>query len=313
MKNLQKIFVAGKTGMVGSAIIRCLEKMGGANIIAPSSKELDLTRQSNVEDFFKEMKPDFVYVAAARVGGIYANNNFSADFIYSNLAIQNNIIHSAYLFGVKKLLFLGSSCIYPKLAPQPIKEEYLLTGALEPTNEAYAIAKIAGIKMCQHYNKQYGTNFISAMPTNLYGPMDNYNLLNAHVLPALLRRIHEAKLANTPEVMIWGSGQPLREFMHVDDLARACVFLMANYSESEHINVGSNQEISISSLALMIKEIVDYKGNLRFDPSKPDGSPRKLMDSSRIRSLDWAPSIDLFEGIKSTYEDFKQLKTYRDK
>jgi GDP-L-fucose synthase len=308
-----KIFVAGRTGMVGSAIIRCLEKKGYSNIIAPSSKELDLTRQTDVEDFFTSCRPDLVYVAAARVGGIYANNEFSADFIYSNLCIQNNIIHSAYKFKTKKLLFLGSSCIYPKHTQQPIKEEYLLTGPLEPTNEAYAIAKIAGIKMCQHYNKQYKTNFITAMPTNLYGPKDNYNLLNAHVLPALIRKFHEAKLNKTPEVIIWGTGSPLREFMHVDDLADSCIFLMNNYSGSSHINVGSGQEISIKELAHMIKRIVGYTGLLKLDTTKPDGPPRKLMDSTKINELGWKASIGLEEGITATYQEFQTLKEYRDK
>jgi GDP-L-fucose synthase len=311
-KNL-KVFVAGKTGMVGSSIIRSLQRKGFTSIIAPPSKELDLTYQPAVEEFFSIQKPDLVFLAAAKVGGIYANNEYPADFIYSNLCIQNNVIHSAYKNKVKKLLFLGSSCIYPKLTQQPIKEEYLLTGPLEPTNEAYAIAKIAGIKMCQFYNKQYGTEFITAMPTNLYGPGDNYNLLNAHVLPALIRKFHEAKVNNSAEVVIWGTGKPLREFMHVDDLADACVFLMENYKGDTHVNIGSGQEVSIAALAGMIKEIVNFKGELKLDPSKPDGTPRKLMDSTKLSGLGWRPSIDLYEGIASTYKEFQNLTTYRDK
>lgn len=308
-----KIFVAGKTGMVGSSIIRALKVRGFENIIAPSSAELDLTRQEKVEDFFLEQKPDLVFLAAAKVGGIYANNEFPGDFIYSNLCIQNNVIHSSYKSGVKKLLFLGSSCIYPKLTQQPIREEYLLTGALEPTNEAYAIAKIAGIKMCYYYYKQYGCNFISAMPTNLYGPGDNYNLLNAHVLPALIRKFHEAKINDALEMTIWGTGKPLREFMHVDDLADACVFLMENYDQPDHINIGSGQEVSIADVALVIKDIVGFEGACKFDSSKPDGTPRKLMDSSRLHSLGWKSKISLKEGIAKTYEDFQRGKYFRDR
>lgn len=313
MNKSSKIFVAGKTGMVGSAIIRELRKRGFDNIVAPASKELDLTIQSAVDTFFQKEKPEYVFMAAAKVGGIYANNTYPADFIYSNLCIQNNVIHSAYKQGTKKLLFLGSSCIYPKLTQQPIKEEYLLTGPLEPTNEAYAIAKIAGIEMCKFYNKQYGTDFITAMPTNLYGPGDNYNLENAHVLPALIRKFHDAKKSGASEVVVWGSGTPLREFMHVDDLANACVFLVENYKSDSHINVGSGQEVSIGQLAQMIKEIVGFKGGLTLDKSKPDGTPRKLMDSSKLHGLGWQPQISLAEGIQRTYAEFKELKEFRDK
>lgn len=314
MMNLDaKIFVAGKTGMVGSAIIRNLQKQGFKNIIAPSSSELDLTRLEKVESFFSEYRPDYVFLAAAKVGGIYANNQYPADFIYSNLCIQNNVIHSAYKFSVKKLLFLGSSCIYPKHTQQPIKEEYLLTGPLEPTNEAYAIAKIAGIKMCYYYSQQYGVNFISAMPTNLYGPGDNYNLMNAHVLPALIRKFHEAKMNNNKEVVIWGTGKPLREFMHVDDLADACIFLMQNYSDRMHINIGSGSEVSIADLALLIKKIVQFEGDLKLDSTKPDGTPRKLMDSSRLTDLGWKSKISLESGVMDTYREFQAQSSYRDK
>lgn len=312
MKN-KKVFVAGGTGMVGSAIIRSLRKNGFTNIIAPSSSELDLTSQVKVEDFFASQKPEFVYLAAAKVGGIFANNEFPADFIYSNLCIQNNVIHSSYKNGAEKLLFLGSSCIYPKMTQQPIKEEYLLTGALEATNEAYAIAKIAGLKMCEFYNRQYGTNYISAMPTNLYGPGDNYNLQNAHVLPALIRKFHEAKNSGTDKVVVWGTGTPLREFMHVDDLADACIFLMTNYNENAFVNVGSGVEISIRSLAELVKSVVGFEGDLVFDETKPNGTPRKLMDSSRLHQMGWNHKISLEEGLKSTYDAFKVAKAYRDK
>lgn len=308
-----KIFVAGKTGMVGSAIIRALKNRGYTNIIAPTSSELNLTRQDQVEAFFKKEKPEYVFLAAAKVGGIYANNTYPADFIYSNLCIQTNVIHSAYLTGVKKLLFLGSSCIYPKLTSQPIKEEYLLSGYLEPTNEAYAIAKIAGIEMCKFYRQQYGSDFISAMPTNLYGPGDNYNLENSHVLPALLRKFHEAKVNNQDEVVIWGTGSPLREFMHVDDLADACLFLMGSYSDGSHINIGSGEEISISHLAAIINDVVGYRGEIIFDKSKPDGTPRKLMDGSKLSGLGWKPKVALIDGVKKTYQDFSQLAEFRDK
>lgn len=308
-----RIFVAGKTGMVGSAIIRSLEKAGYKNIIAPPSSELDLTRQLDVENFFNLTKPEYVFVAAAKVGGIYANSEYPADFIYSNLCIQNNIIHSAYKAKVSKLLFLGSSCIYPKLTQQPIKEEYLLTGPLEPTNEAYAIAKIAGIKMCQYYNQQYKTNFITAMPTNLYGPGDNYNLQNAHVLPALIRKFHEAKVNSTQDVVIWGTGKPKREFMHVNDLADACLFLMKNYNGNTHINIGSGQEASIEELASLVKDVVNFTGALKFDSTKPDGTPRKLMDSTRLNDLGWKPKVSLKQGIAETYSDFQKLNNFRDK
>lgn len=313
MNKKSKIFVAGKTGMVGSAIIRNLRKKDYSCIVAPSSAELDLTRLEKVEEFFDVERPDVVFLAAAKVGGIYANNSFPGDFIYSNLCIQNNVIHLSYRYNVKKLVFLGSSCIYPKHTQQPIKEEYLLSGPLEPTNEAYAIAKIAGIKMCYYYNKQFGTNFISAMPTNLYGPGDNYNLLNAHVLPALIRKFHEAKINNSSEVIVWGTGSPLREFMHVDDLADGTVFLAENYNGSYHINIGSGEEVSIAKLATIVKDIVGFKGELIFDTTKPDGTPRKLMDSGKINELGWSPSISLEKGIAMTYEDFQNNKNYRDK
>lgn len=313
MEKTSKIFVAGKTGMVGSAIIRALSKLGYSNIIAPSSSELNLTRQEQVEAFFEKEKPEFVFLAAARVGGIYANNTYPGDFIYSNLCIQTNVIHSAYKYDAKKLLFLGSSCIYPKQTPQPIKEEYLLSGYLESTNEAYAVAKIAGIEMCKFYKKQYGKNFISVMPTNLYGPGDNYNYENSHVLPALLRKFHDAKVSSSQEVMVWGSGEPLREFMHVDDLADASIFLMEQYNGEIHINVGSNEEISIAKLALLIKEVINYSGQIIFDKTKPDGTPRKLMDSTKLNTLGWHPKISLVEGIKQTYKDFEKLTHFRDR
>ena len=293
--------------MVGSAIWRNLSKKGYENLIGKTSAELDLRRQDQVEDFFKKENPDYVFIAAAKVGGIMANNIYRADFIYENLSIQNNLIHSAWKFGVKKLLFLGSSCIYPKLAPQPLKEDYLLTGPLEQTNEPYAIAKIAGIKMCESYRRQYGCNFISAMPTNLYGPNDHYDLNNSHVLPALLRKMHEAKLNGQKEVEIWGTGSPLREFLHVDDLAEACIFLMGNYHEELFVNVGYGSDISIKDLALLIKDIIGYEGILTFNSDKPDGTPRKLMDISRIKNLGWTPSISLREGIESTYPDMVRL------
>ena len=304
-----KIYIAGHRGMVGSAIWRALEKTGYTNISGKTSKELDLRNQLAVERFFEEEKPDYVFIAAAKVGGIMANNTYRADFLYENLAIQNNLIHTSWKAGVKKLLFLGSSCIYPKLAPQPLKEEYLLTGPLEPTNEPYAIAKIAGVKMCESYRRQYGANFISAMPTNLYGPNDNYDPQNSHVLPALIRKMHEAKASNSNEVIIWGSGSPLREFLHADDMAAACVFLMENYDEELFVNIGCGQDISIKDLALLVKDIVGFEGNLRFDASKPDGTPRKLMDTGLINSLGWKPLIELREGIERTYREFVQLTT----
>jgi GDP-L-fucose synthase len=298
-----KIYVAGHRGMVGSAIVRYLQQAGFKNIVVRTSNELDLRNQSKVNDFFESERPQFVFLAAAKVGGIHANNTYRAEFLYDNLQLQNNVIHAAYKYNVDKLLFLGSSCIYPKLAPQPLKEESLLTGTLESTNEPYAIAKIAGIKMCEAYRDQYGCNFISAMPTNLYGPNDNYDLNNSHVLPALLRKFHEAKLANQPEVVVWGSGKPMREFLHVDDLAEACVFLMNNYNEKSFVNIGSGIDLSINELALMIKEIVHYPGQLTFDASKPDGTPRKLMDVSKIQSLGWKHKINLREGIQKVYEN----------
>lgn len=302
MEKNTKIYVAGHRGMVGSAIVRKLEERGYSNIITRTSAQLDLKDQENVHSFFEKEKPALVYLAAAKVGGIQANNTFRAEFLYDNLMIAANVIHASYIHKVEKLLFLGSSCIYPKLAEQPIKESSLLTGPLEPTNEPYAIAKIAGIKLCQEYRHQYGCNFISAMPTNLYGPNDNYDLNNSHVLPALLRKFHEAKLNGTPMVEIWGSGTPKREFLHVDDLAEACIFLMDNYNQSGHINVGSGTDLSIKELAETIKSIVGYEGELRLDTSKPDGTLRKLMDNSKLTEMGWQPKIGLTEGISSVYE-----------
>jgi len=281
--------------------------MGYMNLIARTHAELDLTRQRDVEDFFDKERPEYVFLAAARVGGILANSTYPADFIYSNIVVQSNVIHSSYLFGVKKLLFLGSSCIYPRDCPQPMKEEYLLSGYLEPTNEPYAVAKIAGIKMCQSYNRQYGTNYISVMPTNLYGPNDNFDLQNAHVLPALIRKFHEAKVADQKEVVVWGTGSPRREFLYIEDLADACVFFMNNYNSSEIINIGVGKDISIRELALMVKEIVDYNGELVFDTSKPDGTPRKLLDVSKLSSLGWKAKTSLEEGIKKTYEWYAEM------
>jgi GDP-L-fucose synthase len=298
-----KIYVAGHRGMVGSAIVRKLEKEGFSNIVARTSNELDLRDQKAVTDFFEREKPDYVFLAAAKVGGIHANNTYRAEFLYDNLMIQSNVIHSSYKNGVNKLLFLGSSCIYPKLAPQPLKEEYLLTGLLEHTNEPYAIAKIAGIKMCDAYRSQYGCNYISVMPTNLYGPNDNYDLNNSHVLPALLRKFHEARINGTPHVMIWGSGSPMREFLHVDDLADACFYLMQTYNELGFVNIGTGKDVTIKELALLIKEIVGYKGELKFDVTKPDGTPRKLMDVSKLHSFGWKHKIELEHGIRMVYED----------
>ena len=304
MEKTAKIYVAGIYGMVGQAIERCLRTHGFTNIIGHSSKELDLTSQTAVFNFFKAEKPDYVFLAAAKVGGIYANNTYPAEFIYSNLCIQTNIIHSSYIFRVKKLLFLGSSCIYPKFAEQPIKESSLLTAELEPTNEPYALAKIAGIKMCQAYNRQYHTSFISCMPTNLYGPSDNYDLMNAHVLPALLRKVHEAKANAQPSFVVWGTGTPQREFLYVDDLAEACVFLMNEYLHDETINVGSGAEVTIRELAETAAEVVGFKGALIFDHSKPDGTPRKFLDGSRLRALGWQPKVSLRDGITLAYQDF---------
>jgi len=299
-----KIYVAGHNGMVGSAIVRKLVEKGYENIITRNSKELDLRNQQVVADFFAAEQPEYVFLAAAKVGGIIANNTYRADFIYENLAIQNNIIHQSYLTGVKKLLFLGSSCIYPKMAPQPIKEEYLLTGLLEETNEPYAIAKIAGIKMCDAYRAQYGCNFISVMPTNLYGYNDNYHPQNSHVLPAMIRRFHEAKLNHAETVVIWGTGTPRREFLFADDLAEACYYLINNYNEPEPINAGTGVDISIKDLALLVKSIIGFEGKIEFDLTKPDGAPRKLMDVSRLHNAGWKHSINIDEGIKLAYEDF---------
>jgi len=302
MDKKDKIYIAGHRGMVGSAILRRLKKEGFENFVFRTSDELDLRNQQAVADFFLQEKPEYVFLAAAKVGGILANNTYRAEFLYENLAIQNNTIHYSWMNGVKKLLFLGSSCIYPKLAPQPLKEEYLLTGLLETTNEPYAIAKIAGIKMCDAYRSQYGCNFISVMPTNLYGPNDNYDLHNSHVLPALLRKFHEAKMKDDPEVIVWGTGSPRREFLHADDMADASVYLMKNYNEPGLINIGVGDDISIKELAEMIKEITGYRGKLVFDTSKPDGTPRKLMDVSKLTQLGWKASIDLQAGIGSVYK-----------
>lgn len=304
MQKESKIYVAGHRGMVGSAIVRKLKAEGYENIITRSSKELDLRNQLAVSNFFAEEKPEYVFLAAAKVGGIVANNTYRAEFLYDNLQLQNNVIHYSYVNGVKKLMFLGSSCIYPKLAQQPLKEDYLLTGILEPTNEPYAIAKIAGIKMCESYRAQYGCNFISVMPTNLYGYNDNYHPQNSHVLPALIRKFHEAKVENKAEVEIWGTGSPLREFLFSDDLADACFFLMQNYDEAQFINIGVGHDISIKDLALLVKRIVGYEGELTFNTSKPDGTPRKLMDVSKLHSLGWKHKIELAEGIELAYEDF---------
>lgn len=308
MEKNAKIYIAGHRGMVGSAIHRKLAKEGYTDIVTRSSKELDLRDQVAVQAFFDLEKPDYVFLAAAKVGGIVANNTYRADFLYENLAIQNNVIHQSYKHGVKKLMFLGSSCIYPKLAPQPLKEEYLLTGLLEETNEPYAIAKIAGIKMCEAYRAQYGCNFISVMPTNLYGFNDNYHPENSHVLPALIRRFHEAKINNAAQVTIWGSGSPLREFLFADDLAEACYYLMQHYDEPSLINIGTGEDISIKDLALLIKKVIGYEGALTFDSSKPDGTPRKLMDVSKLHKLGWKHKVELEQGIKLAYEDFLDIR-----
>jgi GDP-L-fucose synthase len=304
MEKNAKIYIAGHRGMVGSAIHRKLQKEGYTNIITRVSSELDLRNQNDVAQFFEQEKPEYVFLAAAKVGGIIANNTYRADFLYENLQIQNNIIHSSHLNGVKKLMFLGSSCIYPKLAPQPLKEEYLLTGLLEPTNEPYAIAKIAGIKMCDAYRAQYGCNYISVMPTNLYGYNDNYHPQNSHVLPALIRRFHEAKANNQPDVTIWGTGSPKREFLFADDLAEACYYLMQNYDEEGLVNIGTGEDISIKDLAILIKGIIGFGGEIKFDTSKPDGTPRKLMDVSKLHSKGWKHTIELEDGIKLAYQDF---------
>jgi GDP-L-fucose synthase len=299
-----RIFVAGHNGMVGSAIVRKLEQLGYTNIITMSRSKLNLLDQSEVDSFFRKIGPEYVFLAAAKVGGIKANRDMKADFIYENIMIQTNIIKSSYSYDVKKLLFLGSSCIYPKMCEQPIKEEYLMTGELESTNDAYAIAKITGIKMCQSYNEQYGTNFISVMPTNLYGPNDNYDLNNSHVLPAMIRKFHEAKLEGKESVEIWGTGTPKREFLYVDDLADACVFLMNNYSGSEILNIGTGQDVTIAELAVGISKVVGYEGGIHYNTSMPDGTPRKLLDVSRLEEIGWKYSTSLKEGIEKTYKDY---------
>ena len=309
MKKNALIFVAGHNGMVGNAIIKNLKKRGYTNLLVKSRKELNLLNQKDVATFFEKHKPEYVFLSAAKVGGIVANNTMRADFIYENLTIETNIIHAAHTNAVKKLLFLGSSCIYPKFASQPIEETSLLTGPLEPTNEYYAIAKIAGIKLCEAYRDQYGDNFISVMPTNLYGPNDNYDLQNSHVLPAMLRKFHEAKINKTPAVTIWGTGKPKREFLHVDDLAEACVFLMKNYNERSTLNIGTGVDVSIKNLALEVKKVVGYEGKLIFDTTKPDGTPRKLLNVKKVHALGWKHTIDLPLGIKKTYKAFLEELT----
>jgi len=300
-----KIYIAGHRGMVGSAILRQLKAKGYTNFVLKTSSELDLRNQQDVADFFAEEKPDYVFLAAAKVGGIIANNTYRGDFIYENLMIQNNIIHNSYLNDVKKLMFLGSSCIYPKMAPQPLKEEYMLTGELEPTNEPYAIAKIAGIKMCDAYRDQFGCNFISVMPTNLYGPNDNYDLKNSHVLPAMLRKFITAKRNNDSSVTIWGTGSPKREFLHADDLAEACLYLMENYNEQGLVNIGVGEDISILDLAILVKKVVGFEGEILTDTSKPDGTPRKLMDVSKLNGFGWKAKTSLEEGIQKVYDEIK--------
>lgn len=309
MQKTDKIYIAGHTGMVGSAILQALVTDGFTNLVCRTSKELDLRNQAAVDEFFSEAKPQYVFMAAAKVGGIVANNTYRADFLYDNLMIVSNVVHAAYKNGVTKLLFLGSSCIYPKMAPQPIKEEYLLTGLPEPTNEPYAIAKIAGIKLCETYREQYGANFISVMPTNLYGKNDNYHSENSHVLPALICRLHEAKQQGLPEVVIWGSGIPKREFLFADDLAEACLFLMKNYNEKEIVNIGCGEDITIKELAELIKEITGFEGALVYDTTKPDGTPRKLLDVTKINTLGWHYKIKLKEGIQLAYQDFLKKHT----
>jgi GDP-L-fucose synthase len=306
MDNGSKIYVAGHKGLVGSAIVRKLQGNHFENLIFRTSKELDLRNQSAVEEFFKQEKPEYVFLAAAKVGGIWANSTTPAEFIYENLMIEANIIHNAYRYGAKKLLFLGSSCIYPKLAPQPLKEEYLLTGELEPTNSAYAMAKITGIEMCRAYNKQYGTNYISVMPTNLYGPNDNFDLESSHVLPALIRKFHDAKVSNVKEVFIWGTGTPVREFLHVDDLAEACLYLMLNYNDAGIVNIGCGEGITIRELALLVRDVIGFKGGLVFDTTKPDGTPVKINDVSKLKGLGWKPQISLRQGIADTYQWYLQ-------
>jgi GDP-L-fucose synthase len=307
MNKSDKIYVAGHRGMVGSAIVRALQQVGFDNIVFKTSAELDLKNQAAVDHFFETEKPQYVFLAAAKVGGIQANNIYRADFLYQNLMIEANIIHASYVNKVEKLLFLGSSCIYPKMAPQPLEENYLLTGELEPTNEPYAIAKIAGIKLCESYRRQYGCNFISAMPTNLYGPNDNYDLNNSHVLPALLRKFHTAKLNGDKEVTVWGSGKPMREFLYVDDLAEACLFLMREYDGEEWMNVGTGKDVTIGELAQTIKKITGFEGDLVFDASKPDGTPRKLMDVSRLEKAGWKYKVELEDGIRMVYEEVKHM------
>lgn len=306
MNKGSKIYVAGHRGMVGSAIVRKLASKGFENIFYRTSSELDLRNQQAVSSFFEKEKPEYVFLAAAKVGGIQANNTYRAEFLYDNLMIESNVIHQSYIHGVKKLQFLGSSCIYPKLAPQPLKEEYLLTDVLEPTNEPYAIAKITGIKLCESYRDQYGCNFISVMPTNLYGPNDNYDLANSHVLPALLRKFHEAKVEGKETVEVWGSGTPKREFLHADDMADACIYLMKNYDGRELVNIGTGEDLSIKELAEMIKDIVGFEGQLVWNTEKPDGTPRKLMDVSKLHSVGWRHAIDLKEGITSVYSEFQK-------
>jgi GDP-L-fucose synthase len=313
MELKSKIFIAGHKGMVGSALLRNLEEKGYKNFLLKTSSELDLKKTQQVDEFFETEKPDYVFLAAAKVGGIQANNSYRADFLYDNLMIQNNIIHASFVNKVKKLLFLGSSCIYPKLAPQPLKEDYLLSGYLEDTNEPYAIAKIAGIKLCESYFRQHGCNFFSVMPTNLYGKNDNYDLNNSHVLPALIRKFHHAKENNLPFVEIWGTGSPLREFLNADDLSDACVFLMRNYNEHKHVNIGTGTDISIKDLALLIQKTTGFTGELKYDLSKPDGTPRKLLDVNLLNNLGWKHKISLEEGIRLVYEDYiknKNVKTW---
>jgi GDP-L-fucose synthase len=307
LKLTDKIYVAGHRGMVGSAILRHLEALGYSNFIFKTSTELDLKDTQEVNSFLMSEKPDYVFLAAAKVGGIVANNTYRADFLYENLQIQNNVIHGSYLAGVKKLMFLGSSCIYPKLAPQPLREDYLLTGVLEPTNEPYAIAKIAGIKMCEAYREQYGCNFISVMPTNLYGPNDNYDLENSHVLPAMIRKFHEAKMLNKSSVELWGTGTPMREFLHADDLAAACVYLMQTYNEASLVNIGTGEDVTIKALAEQIQKVVGFEGNIDWNTQKPDGTPRKLMDVSKLHNLGWKHKIALTDGLKTVYQEYKSL------
>jgi len=307
MKTQSKIYIAGHRGMVGSAIKRKLESSGYTNFVTRTRKELDLTNQQAVNNFFETERPEYVFLAAAKVGGILANSTYPAEFIYENIMIEANVIHAAYTCGVKKLLFLGSSCIFPKLAPQPLKEDYLLTSELEVTNEAYAVAKIAGIRMCKHYNHQYGTNFISVMPTNLYGPNDNYDLETSHVMAALIRKFHEAKVNNLPQVFVWGTGTPRREFLHVDDMADACVYLMENYDApdiGEFINIGSGGDLTIRELAELIKDIVEYEGEIVYDTSRPDGTPQKLLDVTKLHRLGWTSEISLRDGIRMVYEQY---------